>query len=342
MDIAPRVAVFPEYRRHLLDHLLSNKLRHWDKSLRELSAKSIGLLCGIGDEADYVIASVLPKLLSDTLSTTLEIRHGAALAAAEIVVALARLNRELPADIQTQLRNAIPKIEAARLFMGRGGVYMRSGVCKLVECMGLAKLQLPEKTVLRLQDSIDECLRNPLEEIQTVAVSSFSVFASHYYAESTAVLQTRVVDRLVTALTDSNPSVVRGACQALGVLPAAMLLPQLTKVVHALARATRIQEQADLRDAETRKFAVESLARICFTVRACDPNVVLEFNASDPTSVAVSTNVSEPSVEIDLDEFGNVVEKVASAVQPVQTVVQLDWSEFERNGIDFLRFCTLI
>ena len=34
--MAPFVAAFPEYRRALADHLVHTKLKHWEKSLREV------------------------------------------------------------------------------------------------------------------------------------------------------------------------------------------------------------------------------------------------------------------------------------------------------------------
>ena len=36
--VAPFVGGFPEYRRALADHLVHTKLKHWEKSLREVRA----------------------------------------------------------------------------------------------------------------------------------------------------------------------------------------------------------------------------------------------------------------------------------------------------------------
>ena len=83
------------------------------------------------------------------------------------------------------------------MFLGRGGVYMREGVCRIMAAMARASLLLPQKTILRLQDSFDECLKNPLQDIQDAAVSSFHHFSHHYYRESTPELQTRVVTKYV-------------------------------------------------------------------------------------------------------------------------------------------------
>ena len=36
MRVAPFVGSFPQYRRALADHLVKTKLKHWEKSLREV------------------------------------------------------------------------------------------------------------------------------------------------------------------------------------------------------------------------------------------------------------------------------------------------------------------
>ena len=64
-----------------------------------------------------------------------------------------------------------------------------------------------------------ECLRNPLDDIQSAAVESFGHFSAFHHAVSTPELQRRVVDRLVAATADANPSCARGACQAVCFAP---------------------------------------------------------------------------------------------------------------------------
>jgi hypothetical protein len=52
-----------EYRPHLLDHLLTVKLRHWDKSIRELSARALYRFTEY--EPDHMATKVLPSLVCD-------------------------------------------------------------------------------------------------------------------------------------------------------------------------------------------------------------------------------------------------------------------------------------
>jgi hypothetical protein len=46
--VAPFVAGFPSYLEPLAWHLLRSKLRHWDKSLRELAAQALAGALGGG------------------------------------------------------------------------------------------------------------------------------------------------------------------------------------------------------------------------------------------------------------------------------------------------------
>lgn len=45
LSVAPNVACFPEYLEPLAWHLLRSKLRHWEKSLRELAAQALAGVC---------------------------------------------------------------------------------------------------------------------------------------------------------------------------------------------------------------------------------------------------------------------------------------------------------
>lgn len=75
---------FPAYREALIEHLLEYKVAHWDKSLRELVAKTLGKLAVLGPipfQEQY-----LPRLISTCLSEDLTERHGSILSVAEILL----------------------------------------------------------------------------------------------------------------------------------------------------------------------------------------------------------------------------------------------------------------
>ena len=66
--------------------------------------------------------------------------------------------------------------------------------------------------------------------------------------------------------TDPNAALRRGYTLALGALPRAQLRARLTEAVGALVRASEAEEDADLRDPETRRNAVLALASVASTV----------------------------------------------------------------------------
>jgi hypothetical protein len=128
---------------------------------------------------------------------------------------------------------------------------------------------------VRLLDTVDACLPHPNEGIQKQAGKALSALMRSYFPVGTKGpsdrLQKRVVDKYVKeATTNINPAATRGFSLALGCLPAKLLAPS-SKVLDSslafLCRASRPDATVgNDKDAETRRNALVSLARICETV----------------------------------------------------------------------------
>ena len=190
------------YRRPLLRFLVQAKLlSHWDTELRELAAHSIFELAALDPRWLAGDAEVgLPRLLAASLSPELHVRHGAALGAAELLLALSRVPAPaaaaaaggggggggawLGAELQKDVRNLVPRIEKARLYRGRGGEAMRVSVCRVIECCAHAHandtLPLPPRAAERLLDSLLDCLKQPKPEIQAAAAAALRPLAANY------------------------------------------------------------------------------------------------------------------------------------------------------------------
>lgn len=69
--VAPYLASFPEYRPALREALLSSKLRHWERSLRELAAAALGAL--VTTDTAWALATALPQLRTWALDPVLEV-----------------------------------------------------------------------------------------------------------------------------------------------------------------------------------------------------------------------------------------------------------------------------
>jgi hypothetical protein len=75
-----------------------------------------------------------------------------------------------------QVMNLVPAIDKARLYRGKGGEVMREAVSKLVAAMSLAGLPLSPAQHNKVQDALDENLRNPQPYIQAAAVAALKQY----------------------------------------------------------------------------------------------------------------------------------------------------------------------
>lgn len=106
----------PAYVRQLLvTRVLEKKATTADL---QLAAEALALI--VKYDTDYFGGPVLDMLIPWSQSTDLNLRHGATLAIAEVIVKL-------------------------RLYRGKGGETMRAAVSRLIECQALTKLLLSEK-----------------------------------------------------------------------------------------------------------------------------------------------------------------------------------------------------
>jgi hypothetical protein len=135
LSVAPVVAGFEEYHAFMAEHLMTDKLRHWDRSLRCLAARALGALVAARPPA---FLDRLDRLLLLCVDPTLEVRHGACYALGEVLLALAAEGVALGEDQVGKVANCVVDIEKARLYRGKGGEIMRAGVCRLLECTALA------------------------------------------------------------------------------------------------------------------------------------------------------------------------------------------------------------
>ena len=59
-----------------------------------------------------------------------QVRHGAVLGLAELLVALCRCGVALPPLAQASVAEVVPDVVAARLLLGKGGELMRDAACR--------------------------------------------------------------------------------------------------------------------------------------------------------------------------------------------------------------------
>ncbi|XP_058084985.1 tubulin-folding cofactor D [Magnolia sinica] len=263
LTVAVCIAQYEGYLYPFVEELLLNKICHWDKGLRELAAQGLSSLAKY--DLGYFADVVLKRLIPYTLSTDLCMRHGATLAAGELVLALHQSGFMLSTDQQKSVAGIIPAIEKARLYRGKGGEIMRSSVSRLIECMSVARVFLPEKIKRTLLDTVSENLKHPNAQIQVSAVEAIKHFVPAYLAhmgDGTA----NNITKYLELLGDPNVAARRGSALAIGVFPFEFLATRWRDVITKLCSSCMIEENPDDRDAEARVNAIRGLVSVCETL----------------------------------------------------------------------------
>ncbi|GKV12903.1 hypothetical protein SLEP1_g23988 [Rubroshorea leprosula] len=278
LHVAVCIAQYEGYLYAFVDELLFNKICHWDKGLRELAGEALAAL--VKYDAAYFANYALEKLIPSTLSSDLCTRHGATLAAGELVLALHQCGFELPTEKQKNVAGIVPAIEKARLYRGKGGEIMRAAVSRFIECISFSHLSLPEKIKRSLLDTLNENLRHPNSQIQVAAVKAVKNFVQAYLNAANAS-SSSITSKYLELLSDPNVAVRRGSAMALGVLPYEFLANQWRDVVLKLCSACAIEENPEDRDAEARVNAVKGLVSVCETLTQARENSDVQTGEED-------------------------------------------------------------
>lgn len=274
LHVAVCIAQYEGYLYPFVDELLYNKICHWDKSLRELAAEALSAL--VKYDPEYFASFVVEKLIPCTLSSDLCMRHGATLAAGELVLALHLCGHLLPSDKQRLVAGVVPAIEKARLYRGKGGEIMRSAVSRFIECISISHLSLTGKIKRSLLDTLNENLRHPNSQIQNAAVNALKHFVQAYIVAADTGSIGDITSKYLQMLTDPNVAIRRGSALALAALPYDLLANRWRDVLLKLCSSCTIEDNPEDRDAEARVNAVKGLISVCETLtqRGGDSNIL--------------------------------------------------------------------
>ncbi|GAB2272008.1 hypothetical protein Dimus_006833 [Dionaea muscipula] len=261
LHVAILVAEYEGYLYQFVDELLSTKICHWDKGLRELAGKALSALVQYNPE--YFTNFVLSKVIPCTLSSDLWMRHGATLAAGELVLALHKCGCALSTDKQNQVAGVVDAIEKARLYRGKGGEIMRSAVSRFIQCISSSNIAISEKIKRSLLDTLHENLRHPNSQIQNAAVEALNQFIPAYLQPGGDKGGYNIVPKYLEQLSDSNVAVRRGSALALGGLPYEFLIKAWKDVLLKLSASCAVEDNPEDRDAEARVNAIKGLVSVC-------------------------------------------------------------------------------
>lgn len=178
LTAAPQVAEHPEYRSHLIDHLLNVVLRHWDIGMRELGSQSLRAICELSllDLGPSITTRVVELLKSFDIADV----QGGLLALSEISVAYREKvdDPELQEQLLRQTFSHLASVNNEILFGPRSGT-TTAAACQLIgNAITLTEIELKEKSsVPSWRKIIDHGLRFRLQDVQEVAAEAYATIS---------------------------------------------------------------------------------------------------------------------------------------------------------------------
>lgn len=292
LKISPAVGRYKAYTTALINNLVTQKRDHWDNSIRWLTAQSMHKLTKL--KPDYVSTSVLSQLVPLCTGMDLITRHGSILIVAEIVHSLHELE-ETNGNVGLLSRNpnlkgifrVVKQLSDSKLFRGSGGELMRVAACHLIYRISQCSetITVPKLHIDQWTDLLHETLSNlhtytNTDEICNTAVNALSAInqvsltSDPFKAISTTNPEEPVeaVDQYLSYLSSNVERKRCGYAQAIASLPKPILQKCFMKVCCGLIEATKVHDSTDTPFAESRRDAVQALARVCCTVGICSEN----------------------------------------------------------------------
>ena len=130
-------------------------------------------------------------------------------------------------EILNRVKTLVSEIEKQRLYRGKGGEIMRSGVCHLIHSLSQARIQFDESELRQFFATLKENLRHPNQSIQEEATNAFKSYCNAYFAEDLPEERQFIIaeirDLLGPSSNDQNIAVTKGYNMALGVLSGRLL-----------------------------------------------------------------------------------------------------------------------
>ena len=158
--------------------------------------------------------------------------------------------------ILARVKSLVSEIESKRLYRGKGGEIMRSGVCHLIHSLSQARMEFGEEELRQFFTTLKENMRHPNQAIQEEAANAFRSYCQAYFSEELGpdrqfIIQ-EVRDLMGPSTNDANIAVTKGFNMALGVLSGRLLQEMSGELIRTLC-TNCIAKGRESDDAETRK-----------------------------------------------------------------------------------------
>ncbi|WKX92268.1 hypothetical protein Q1695_010362 [Nippostrongylus brasiliensis] len=255
------VVRFPRYSDALVDHLIENKVIHWDEVIREQAASALGLLAPF--HADYVLKK-LPDLYDGCCSTNPVHRHGYILALSNTIQGLVSVGRKCDQVLQQAVE--LPwklRAESEKLKVS-GGELTRRALAAFIRCMSSIPIDLDVENIERWLDRLLVLACDNTAAIRSEAAAAAAAFFPAYFVKSVSSIADAKVNDIPSKITRARNENERvGLCSVVGFLPPRFIDSNLFESVCDVIVTRR---GIDVKWALARSSAVDALGCI-FAVR---------------------------------------------------------------------------
>nr|CAD7588956.1 unnamed protein product [Timema genevievae] len=285
LKVSKFVGQFEEYTLPLINHLVGNKVGHWDPELRVLASKALNNLTEYAPQ--YMANTVVVQLLEFTSNMDLNIRSGAVRALAEVIYALSvhfkqsnlSLVDALGVNTIKEIEGLYSKFSDRRQFRGMGGDIMKEVCCHLIKNCSQASLPFHgHTTIVSWVRLVEDCLGNELVPVRDAAVSAVNSLFTEYFKSDPPQYPEyfkfdpalgNIAKRYAEKL-QSNSQVLRsGYAMALGNLPNFMLTNHLQLIISSLTQCTVITPST-AKWTDSRRDALAAIRIVCSAANVCE------------------------------------------------------------------------
>ncbi|RHZ45413.1 hypothetical protein Glove_680g46 [Diversispora epigaea] len=264
LEISVKIAIFEEYKHHMIDHLRTITISNWDKRMRELGAKALHNLTRL--DLDYMINIVLPYLIPLATSPDMDTRHGALLAIGEICLSWSLIKGNDKSWIEehepliTRISDIIESLPDT-LFTDFGSEVTVKAAVSHIACLAKANWPVTSEIMGNWKWVVRDLLTRKDEIGQEMAIDALDAIIFHYGIEKKEILKYPFILFHIASLLYLSKKIL-GFVLALGVIRYDKIPECLELCVDSLILSSKLQETKMWNDPETRRNAFTSFTVI--------------------------------------------------------------------------------
>ncbi|XGW23605.1 hypothetical protein V3C99_005659 [Haemonchus contortus] len=268
------VVRYPKYADAIVDHLVDNKVIHWDELIREQAAMALGLLAPL--HPDYVSCKLGSLLNGCSLPNPVH-RHGYLLALSHCVRGLLLAGFSCGNDI---LSHAIElpwelRTESEKLKIS-GGELTRLALATFMRCLSSVPVKLDAENIDKWQDRLLMFACDDTATVRSAAAAAAAEFFPAYFSEHVSLStdgRIEIIPSKIAAARRENERI--GLCLVVSYIPRRFINSLL---LDALCSVIVKRTSLDNKWALARHSAVDALGEI-FSRRPCTEWIPPVFDA---------------------------------------------------------------